>query len=116
MDQEERDALVEEGRRAAHADMLRVNLRELGYANVPDGSLIDEREGVVTLLRGLCAEFGDNDWSPELHLRDVIEKHLMNYVRERLMTDRSRDIYVIASAATRFRRRRKGGANLPRPR
>ncbi len=35
-----------------------------------------ERADAVRVLRGLCQEFGDNDWPDNLHLGDVIEKHL----------------------------------------
>jgi hypothetical protein len=35
-----------------------------------------ERADVVQALRSLCADFGDNDWPDDLHLGDVIEKHL----------------------------------------
>lgn len=33
-------------------------------------------------LRIVCAEFGDNDWSDDLHLADVIEKHLARHLRD----------------------------------
>lgn len=39
-----------------------------------------ERTAVVGVLRGLCCDFGDNDWSADLHLADVIEKHLAKYL------------------------------------
>ncbi len=35
-----------------------------------------EREATVAMLRAVCAEYGDNDWPDNLHLADVIEKHL----------------------------------------
>lgn len=33
-------------------------------------------------LRIVCAEFGDNDWSDDLSLADVIEKHLARHLRD----------------------------------
>jgi predicted secreted protein len=35
-----------------------------------------ERLEAVAALRALCARHGDNDWSDNLNLSDVIEKHL----------------------------------------
>ena len=43
---------------------------------------IDERDSVVKLLRTVCAEHGDNDWPDNLHLYDVIEKHLFLNLEE----------------------------------
>lgn len=40
-----------------------------------------ERTETVHALRELCKEFGDNDWSDDLHLADVIEKHLARHLR-----------------------------------
>lgn len=33
------------------------------------------------MLRQVCDEFGDNDWPDNLHLADVIEKHLWDELR-----------------------------------
>jgi len=41
-----------------------------------------ERRDVINALRQLCADFGDNDWPDNLHLGDVIEKHLAPYLYE----------------------------------
>ena len=38
--------------------------------------LILERAEAIQQLRSLCADFGDNDWDDNLHLADIIEKHL----------------------------------------
>jgi len=32
------------------------------------------------MLRMVCDDHGDNDWSNELHLADVVEKHLANHL------------------------------------
>lgn len=39
-----------------------------------------ERQETIKSLRGLCKDFGDNDWPDDLHLADVIEKHLGKYL------------------------------------
>lgn len=35
-----------------------------------------ERFAAVAALRAICASHGDNEWPDNLHLADVIEKHL----------------------------------------
>lgn len=42
-----------------------------------------ERADVVQKLRDLCREHGDNDWTDNQHLGDVIEKHLACYLQSR---------------------------------
>jgi hypothetical protein len=37
---------------------------------------IGEREQAVASLRDICRQFGDNDWPDDLHLADVLDKHL----------------------------------------
>ncbi len=39
-----------------------------------------ERGAAVKMLRQLCADFGDNDWPDDLHLADVIDKHLGDHL------------------------------------
>ena len=39
-----------------------------------------ERQETIRTLRGLCKDFGDNNWPDNLHLGDVIEKHLGKYL------------------------------------
>jgi hypothetical protein len=53
-------------------------LEESGFVIVPKARGWDdlEREKTISALRELCAAFGDNDWPNDLHLADVIEKHL----------------------------------------
>ena len=45
-----------------------------------EGSLAIEREDTVRALRVVCSEFGDLNWSEDLHLADVIEKHLHRHL------------------------------------
>lgn len=64
------------GNRAALVSMIAHCVRELGYEGRTAESLIVEREAAVAALRRVCEEHGDNDWSDDLHLADVVEKHL----------------------------------------
>lgn len=48
-----------------------------------------ERQETIKSLRGLCKDFGDNDWPDDLHLADVIEKHLGKYLVTILDEDKS---------------------------
>lgn len=42
-----------------------------------------ERSEVIDRLRDHCANHGDNDWADDLHIADIIDKHLMNYIEAR---------------------------------
>jgi hypothetical protein len=42
-----------------------------------------ERAGTIAALRELCGHFGDNDWTDDLHLADVVEKHLGKHLHVR---------------------------------
>jgi hypothetical protein len=41
-----------------------------------------ERPYVIAMLRTICDARGDNDWPDDLHISDIIEKHLLRYVNE----------------------------------
>lgn len=77
MDEDE-EAIWSAGHRAALVTMLGHVLRELGYdaSETQHAKWIVEREQAVATLRVLCAQYGDNDWPDDLHLSDVITKHL----------------------------------------
>lgn len=69
------------GARGAWVAMLSLCLERLGYAGAAHRwAWVEEREAAVAALRTLCAEHGDNDWPDDLHLADVIEKHLGRYI------------------------------------
>ena len=42
--------------------------------------LENERNESVAALREICEDHGDNDWSSNLHLADVITKHLQRHL------------------------------------
>ncbi len=72
------EAAFERGERAAWASVLIEACKALGY-KTDEGALaaaLAERERAVVALRKVCAIHGDNDWPGNLHLADVIEKHL----------------------------------------
>lgn len=41
-----------------------------------------ERAEVVATLRRACRDWGDNDWHDDLHLSDVIDKHLVDHLEQ----------------------------------
>lgn len=70
-----------QGERAALTRQLSETLRGLMYSDeFTKERLIKEREETISALRSICDEFGDNDWDENLHLPDVINKHLRNYL------------------------------------
>jgi hypothetical protein len=58
-------------------------MTELGYTGRSVESLVLEREQTVAALRSVCADHGDNDWTEELHLADVVDNHLGRYLDDR---------------------------------
>ena len=80
------EAVYEEGHQMALIGMLTHCLKELGYENAAAqaAAWVVEREQTLAVLRRLCREHGDNDWSNDLHLGDIIEKHLEPYINAKL--------------------------------
>jgi len=80
MDESSYDA----GSRMAWRIMLSECLKQLGYESdeARKAAWILEREAAVTELRMLCAEFGDNEWEVNLHLQDILDKHLGRHLYE----------------------------------
>ncbi len=73
------------GARLAHLGYLQKALLGLGRDGPEwnEKKWIMEREDAIITLRILCADFGDNDWPDNLHLTDIIQKHLEPYLHER---------------------------------
>lgn len=72
------------GQRSAWQRLLREALRELrgeSSKELDAARLVTEREEAIAILRSACENFGDNDWNPDLHLADIIEKHLVRHLR-----------------------------------
>ena len=70
----------ERGNRAAWQAMLSQCLRHLGHEGATVASLVAEREAAFAALRSVCEDHGDNEWTADLHLADVIEKHLARHL------------------------------------
>lgn len=70
------------GSQSAWRSMLGVCLNELGIHDIEAerARWVAERTDLILLLRRLCDELGDNDWSDDLSLVDVIEKHLIRHI------------------------------------
>jgi len=66
------------GERLALVSMMREIIRRLGYEHTKLDVMIIEREEAITSLRSLCNERdgADNEWPNDLHLADIITKHL----------------------------------------
>ncbi len=77
------------GNRSAWREMLARCLTELGYECRPPGTTVElarvvsQLEQARAALRDICARHGDNNWTNDLNLRDVIDKHLARHLDER---------------------------------
>ena len=71
----------ERGNRAAWLSMLGECLRQLGYEDHETQKVawVKEREATIAALRSACEAHGDNEWPDDLHLADVVEKHLVRH-------------------------------------
>jgi hypothetical protein len=76
-----------EGRRRTAINLMYYALKEQAGLGIEPCEatavrLIAERQEALATLRNLCSMYGDNDWDDDLHLSDIIEKHLVrNIVR-----------------------------------
>lgn len=70
----------DESTKFAWLDQAEQLVRTLGEGGliitVSDDGWLSERDNIVTILKDLCNEFGDNNWQSHDHLGDIIEKHL----------------------------------------
>ncbi len=64
------------GKRAVWMSLLQEAMTGLGMQGKTLEALVLEREATVAALRTLCEEHGDNDWNEDLHLADVVSKHI----------------------------------------
>jgi hypothetical protein len=71
-----------QGKRMALTRILSTIVQDLGYdtAEAKQASWIAEREAAISILRSVCGDHGDNDWSDNLHLADIIDKHLARHL------------------------------------
>lgn len=74
---EQEEKSYQDGYKAALLDQLHSIYRGLAiYQDVTKEELITEREQAIAALRDLCEAYGDNEWPDNLHLYDIITKHL----------------------------------------
>ena len=67
-------------RRNARLEALRSVVHYLREDALDVERVLLHLEQTRATLRRVCAEYGDNDWSDDLHLSDVIEKHLERHL------------------------------------
>lgn len=72
------------GKRAALLAILADCVDGLGYGDVISQKVawVSEREHAVAALRKACDRHGDNQWSDNAKLADVIQKHLVDHLDE----------------------------------
>lgn len=70
------------GTQSVYRELLRVALTGLGInsSEWEKWNWLSERADTIGLLRTICKEYGDNAWEDDLHLRDIIAKHLLPYI------------------------------------
>lgn len=70
------------GSRVAWLSVLQQALKELGRDSKEWSAArwVMERETTINMLRIVCDRFGDNNWPDDLHLSDIIEKHLARHL------------------------------------
>lgn len=68
------------GEKAMARRLLSMALRELHGEELTPERLIAERADAIATLRRICDEHGDNDWEDNLHLSDILDKHLHRHL------------------------------------
>ena len=68
----------EAGNKAAWRAAIMYAAGQLGYDDplAKAAALIAERGEAIVVLREVCEEFGENDWTDNLHLADIVSKNL----------------------------------------
>ena len=84
MTEKEEQAYMQ-GQRAAWMTLFNQCLRNLDIDTAHAQQWFPEREEAIAALRELCREYGDNDWPENLHLADIINKHLGKYLERRFI-------------------------------
>lgn len=81
---EREEQIYMQGQTAAWRSILSLALQRLGIDDPEAGKArwVVERTATIAALRSICERHGDNDWPDDLHLADVIEKHLARYLGE----------------------------------
>lgn len=81
-EQKKLDRAYSYGRRALATELLVKAAAEIGCKSITGrlGIMTAELERVRAALREVCEEHGDNEWSDDLDLEDVIRKHLQRHL------------------------------------
>ena len=69
-----------QGNRAAYRRLLSLCAGELVSEDKSLAAALAQLEDVRAVLRRLCAAYGDNSWTDDMHLGDVAEKYLERYL------------------------------------
>lgn len=79
MTEDEREQAYMDGSRAAWLSIFNEALRHLGMDDpqVKAAAYLEERVATIAYLRMECAEYGDNDWTDDLYIPNIIEKHFL---------------------------------------
>lgn len=74
-----------DGRRRSliNATQEAAKLLEAGIPQAVIAELQTERLEAVAILRDACERYGDNDWEDDLHLTDILDKHLMPHLKSK---------------------------------
>ena len=72
----EKDYMI--GQKRAFLKMHQFCLNELPLKKRKEFAM--ERAQTILYLRSICGDYGDNDWEDDLHLEDIIEKHLIRHL------------------------------------
>lgn len=79
MSEEEEEKIHIEVRASALKEIIvhcQGKLRSLGVELKTDEQFSPERIDIIQTLRSLCKDHGDNDWTEDLHISDILDKHL----------------------------------------
>lgn len=74
---EQEEAAYILGQKSLARELLSLALKELNGEDLTLEGLIAERVDAIATLRRVCRDLGDNDWPDNLHLSDIMEKHLI---------------------------------------
>ena len=80
---EQEEAAYLRGEKTVYREMLGNAIRGLNGEDLTLERMTAERAAAIATLRRVCGDHGDNDWPDNLHLSDIIDKHLARYVAER---------------------------------
>ena len=74
-----------QGNKAAYSNILKFCIKQLDdndYIEYEKAyiNLLTERTEAILALRAVCSIISDNNWQDNLHLADIINKHILNYI------------------------------------